>query len=99
MMDAFSDKLSLIRGVCESWDDWNEHQRKSSCRALIWLCDQLQEDVKQRCPDEREDYVSGYLESIREAAEKGSRSGKLDVREIQQHAGVISGLIPDRSAS
>lgn len=94
-MAEFSDKLSFIRGVCESWHGWNIEQRKAVCRALFWLCDLLLEDVQQRCPAERRQYVSGSLRALKERADKGAISGELDVALAHEDAVSAMGWVPD----
>jgi hypothetical protein len=77
-MTEFLDRLSLVRGVCESWGNWNDEQRKAACRAIFWLCDQLLEDIDRRCPEEKRSYVRGKILSLRDRAEKGRTSGDFD---------------------
>jgi hypothetical protein len=77
-MTEFLDRLSLVRGVCESWGNWNDEQRKAACRAIFWLCDQLLEDIDRRCPEEKRSYVRGKILSLQDRAEKGGTSGDFD---------------------
>ncbi len=95
-MTEFSDKVSLIRGVCEAWRGWNVEQRKAACRALFWLCDQLLEQSEASAsPEERKRYVRGKLLSIQDAADDGSHSGELDVLHVQECGVCIMGMTPD----
>jgi len=94
-MTEFSDKLSLVRGVCESWPGWNVEQRKAACRAIFWLCDLLLEEVEQRCPTEHRQYVSGCLRSLKDRSDKGAISGELDVGAAHEDAVCAMGWIPD----
>jgi hypothetical protein len=83
-MTEFSDKLSLVRGVCESWCNCNDEQRKAACRAIFWLCDQLLEDIDRRCPEEKRSYVRGKILSLQDRAEKGRTSGDFDPIDAHQ---------------
>lgn len=91
----FSDRLSLIRGLCESWPGWNEYQRKAACRALFWLCDELIELAQQTAYPDNRDYVLGYLETIQAQANNGAISGKLDVQEVHGSIVAIGGMAQD----
>jgi hypothetical protein len=94
-MSDFSDRLSLIRGLCESWHGWNEHQRKSACRALFWLCDELIALANATAFEDNRDYVLGYLTGIQEAANKGAISGNLDAKEVHYSIVAIGGMAED----
>ena len=94
-MTEFSDKLSLVRAVCECWDSWPDEPRKSACRAIFWLCDQLLEDIDRRCPEERRSYVRGKILSLQDRAEEGSISGDFDPIDAHQDAISAKGLVPD----
>jgi hypothetical protein len=94
-MTEFTDKLSLVSGVCESWSNWNDEQRKAACRAIFWLCDHLLEDIDRRCSEETRSYVRGKILSLQDRAEKGSISGDLDPTAAHQDAISAMGWVPN----
>jgi hypothetical protein len=78
-MTDFEDRLSFIRAFIEAGPKWNLEARKSSCRAMFWLCDQLQADVDSRCqaPD-RIQYLTGKLSGLRHYFDQWSHTGEVD---------------------
>jgi hypothetical protein len=91
----FSDRLCLIRGVCESWPEWNEYQRKAACRALFWLSDELIELAQRTAFPDNRDYVLGYLRGIQRMSDEASPSGNLDVEEVHRAIVAIGGMAQD----
>jgi hypothetical protein len=94
-MTEFSDKLSLAHCVLDSWQNWNDERRKSACRAIFWLCDQLLEEIDRRCPEETRSYVRGNILSLQDRAEKGSVSGDLDVSAAYDDLDFSMGWVPN----
>jgi hypothetical protein len=95
MESDFSDRLSLIRGVCESWHGWNEYQRKAACRALFWLSDELIELAQRTAYPNNLNYVLGYLRGIQRCADDAAASGNLDIEEVHSAIVKIGGMAQD----
>ena len=98
-MDAtadYNDKMSFVRAMREAGPQWNDAQKKAAARALFWLCDSLQEDVRERCPKAQLDYVSGNVRALQEDADRWSRDGNIDFDELQDYLGRLTGWVPDK---
>jgi hypothetical protein len=93
---GFSDKLTLIRGVCDSWSGWNENERKAACRALFWLSDMLLEEAAaSHATEDCKHYVRGKLLSLQDAAEAGAKTADLDILHVQECSVCVTGMIPE----
>jgi hypothetical protein len=97
-MDAtadYSDKISFVRAVREAGPRWNAHQKQAASRALFWLCDSLQEDVRQRCPKAQLVYVTGNVRALQEDADRWSRDGDIDFDELEDYLRRLIGWVTD----
>jgi hypothetical protein len=91
----YNDKILLIRGIVDAAPQWNDFSKKSACRALFWLCEQLIVDIEERANPANKAYLLGQLVGLRQYCDEWSHTGAINFEFLRDCEIGLTGDVPD----